>query len=87
MTRDQLYIMLLPEATLKGLCGVQTMSIHSAIKKGIIKDDKEHLGGYRSLAEKLNAEAREAKKKDQSKKVSRAKRRELQAREKQRKDG
>jgi len=61
------------------------MSVHAAVAKGIIPDDKEHLGGYRSLAEKLNAEARLAKVK--SKKQSRSERRELQEKEKQRKDG
>ena len=76
--------MMLDEATLKGLCGVQTMSVHAAVAKGIIPDDKEYLGGYRSLAEKLNAEARLAKMK--SKKQSRMERRALQEEEKKRKD-
>lgn len=61
------------------------MSVSSAIKKGIIEDDKKYLGGYRSLAEKLNAEARE--KKTKSKKLDREKRRQMQAQEQKRKDG
>ena len=52
--------MMIPEHTLRGLETMQTMSVHSAIAKKIIPNDREFLGGYRSLAEKLNAEAKDA---------------------------
>lgn len=77
--------MMLPEHTLRSLAAVQTMSVRSAQAKGIIPDDREILGGYRSLAEKLTAEA-EAKKTQKSRKQRIAERRRLQLQEQQRRD-
>jgi hypothetical protein len=54
--------MMLPEHMLKSLARRQTLSVNSAIAKGIIPSDQEKLGNYRSLAEKLNAEAAMSKK-------------------------
>ena len=50
---------MLDEKKLKNLVnGKVKLSVHAAIQKGIVPDDSEYLGGYRSLAEKLNAEAK-----------------------------
>lgn len=73
--------MMLPEAVLKRLERQQTMSVNSAIAKKIIPDDREHLNGYRSLAEMLNAQA--AEKTKMTKKELRERRRELQLQEQQ----
>ena len=71
--------MMIPEDTLKMLGGIQIMNVNSLMAKGIIEDDKHLLGGYRSLAEKLNAEELNAK--NPSKKERVEHRRELRLRE------
>lgn len=70
---------MLPEEVLKRLERRQTMSVNSAIAKQIIPDDRKLLGGFRSLAEMLNAQEKERKK--TSPKQRRQKRRELQLQE------
>ena len=55
------------------------MSVSSAVAKKIIPSDRDFLGGYRSLAEMLNAQ--EAERRKHPKRVQRQRRREMQLQE------
>lgn len=66
LSRDQLYVMMLPEETLRSLSSVRVMSTNAAISKGFVPNDRHLLDGYRSLAEKLNAEEAARNKKTKS---------------------